>query len=134
MLLGPSRRLLLKRWTLVQSLYWSAQGSGLIYNQALSIVSTRRNVGEVLHLEQAQSAGSGRRAMRVAAAAILAACVGLIAGCGNTYRPVLSTIGAVGPAGQPTKYAVAVSTPTQTPVGGQIVFVGTWSATTTYSI
>jgi DNA-binding beta-propeller fold protein YncE len=72
--------------------------------------------------------------MRVAAAAILAACVGLIAGCGNTYRPVLSTIGAVGPAGQPTKYAVAVSTPTQTPVGGQIVFVGTWSATTTYSI
>ena len=50
--------------------------------------------------------------MRMAAAAVLAAGVGMIAGCGNSYRPVLATIGAVGPAGQPTKYAVAVSTPT----------------------
>jgi DNA-binding beta-propeller fold protein YncE len=50
--------------------------------------------------------------MRVAAAAVLAAGVGMVAGCGNTYRPVLSTIGAVGPAGQPTKYATAVSTAT----------------------
>lgn len=48
----------------------------------------------------------------MAAAAGLAACVGMVAGCGNTYRPVLATIGAIGPAGQPTKYAVAVSTPT----------------------
>lgn len=31
------------------------------------------------------------------------------AGCGNTYRPVVSSINPVGPAGQPTKYAVAVS-------------------------
>jgi YVTN family beta-propeller protein len=72
--------------------------------------------------------------MRVAAAVILAACVGMIAGCGNTYRPVLATIGAVGPAAQPQKYAVAVSTPTQTPAGGPITFVGVWSSTTTYSI
>ncbi len=50
--------------------------------------------------------------MRMAAAAGLAACLGMIAGCGNTYRPVLATIGTVGPAGQPTKYAVAISTPT----------------------
>ena len=50
--------------------------------------------------------------MRMAAAAGLAACVGMVAGCGNSYRPVLATIGAIGPAGQPTKYAVAVSTPT----------------------
>ena len=49
--------------------------------------------------------------MRLAAAAVLAAGVGMIAGCGNTYRPVVSTIGVVGPAGQPTKYAIAVSTP-----------------------
>lgn len=32
-------------------------------------------------------------------------------GCGNQYRPVVSAIGPVGPAGQPTKYAVAISTP-----------------------
>ena len=56
--------------------------------------------------------------MRIAAAAVLAAGVGMMAGCGNTYRPVVSTIGMVGPAGQPTKYAIAVSTPTKTSVSG----------------
>jgi DNA-binding beta-propeller fold protein YncE len=35
----------------------------------------------------------------------------LLAGCGNTYRPVISGISPVGPAGQPTKYAAAVSSP-----------------------
>ncbi|WP_158785664.1 YncE family protein [Granulicella sp. L46] len=33
-------------------------------------------------------------------------------GCGNQYRPVVSAIGPVGPAGQPEKFAVAVSNPT----------------------
>jgi YVTN family beta-propeller protein len=32
-------------------------------------------------------------------------------GCGNQYRPVVSAIGPVGPAGQTTKYAVVVATP-----------------------
>ncbi len=32
-----------------------------------------------------------------------------LAGCGNSYRPVVSSINPVGPAGQPNKYAVAVS-------------------------
>jgi hypothetical protein len=36
----------------------------------------------------------------------------LVAGCGNQYRPVVSAVNPVGPAGQPTKYAVAVSNPT----------------------
>ena len=31
-------------------------------------------------------------------------------GCGNTYRPVVSAINPVGPAGQPQKFAVAIST------------------------
>jgi len=100
-----------------QSLYSTARGAGLIYNQALNIVSTGRKLGEVLHLVKAQSAGSGRRAIRVAAAAVLAACVGALAGCGNTYRPVVATIGIVGPAGQPQKYAVAVSSPGPTSNG-----------------
>jgi hypothetical protein len=55
--------------------------------------------------------------MRMAAAAGLAACVGALAGCGNTYRPVEATIGIVGPAGQPTKYAIAVSSPSPTSNG-----------------
>lgn len=75
-----------------------------------------------MHLVQAQSAVSGNRsgshkAMRIVAAAGLAACMGILAGCGNTYRPVVATIGVVGPAGQPTKYAVAVSSPSPTSPG-----------------
>lgn len=53
----------------------------------------------------------------MAAAAGLAACVGALAGCGNAYRPVQATIVPVGPAGQPTKYAVAVSSPSPTSNG-----------------
>lgn len=34
-----------------------------------------------------------------------------VAGCGNTYRPVITAINPVGPAGQPPKYAVAISDP-----------------------
>ena len=34
----------------------------------------------------------------------------MLAGCGSTYRPVISSTSPVGPAGQPTKYAVAIST------------------------
>jgi len=36
-------------------------------------------------------------------------------GCGNQYRPVVSAINPVGPAGQPTKYAVAVSNTSTVP-------------------
>jgi hypothetical protein len=32
-------------------------------------------------------------------------------GCGNQYRPVVAAINPVGPAGQPTKYAVVISNP-----------------------
>ena len=68
------------------------------------------------------------------AAAVLAAGAGVLAGCGNTYRPVVATIGVVGPAGQPQKYAIAVSTPTKIPASGPINFIGAWSATTTYQL
>ncbi len=34
-----------------------------------------------------------------------------MSGCGNTYRPVVSAINPVGPAAQPTKYAVVISDP-----------------------
>ncbi|MEO6802189.1 MAG: YncE family protein [Granulicella sp.] len=38
-------------------------------------------------------------------------------GCGSTYRPVLSAINPVGPSAQPTKYAVAISSPSPTSPG-----------------
>lgn len=43
-------------------------------------------------------------------------------GCGNQYRPVVSAINPVGPAGQPTKYAVAISNP-GTNLSGLLTFV-----------
>jgi hypothetical protein len=41
-----------------------------------------------------------------------------LTGCGNQYRPVVSAINPVGPAGQPTKFVVAVSNPSATPGSG----------------
>lgn len=44
--------------------------------------------------------------LRTPAAALA---VATLVGCGNTYRPVVTAINPVGPAGQPQKYAAAVS-------------------------
>src|SRR5260370_12155970 len=78
----------------------------------------------VLHLaiieaEDTPQPRSNRRPMRSAAKsvstfALTAAALASILGCGNTYRPVVSAINPVGPAAQPTKYAIAVSTPSPT--------------------
>ncbi|MGH9595520.1 MAG: YncE family protein, partial [Edaphobacter sp.] len=38
-------------------------------------------------------------------------------GCGNTYRPVVSAINPVGPAGQPQKFAVVISSPSPSAAG-----------------
>jgi hypothetical protein len=40
-----------------------------------------------------------------------------LAGCGVQYRPVVSAINPVGPAGQPNKYAIAVSSPSAGTLG-----------------
>ncbi len=61
------------------------------------------------------------------ASALALASAGLIAvtGCGNTYRPVVSAINPVGPAAQPQKFAVAVSTTgtAARPTPGLVTFV-----------
>ena len=60
-----------------------------------------------MHSDRTPEAASSLRAISrtvVASVATLA-----LAACGNTYRPVVSSINPVGPAGQPTKYAVAIS-------------------------
>ncbi len=41
--------------------------------------------------------------------------LGSLVGCGNTYRPVVSSINPVGPAGQPARYAVVISDPNPDP-------------------
>ena len=61
---------------------------------------------------------SSRRALSQSlAAAALAVAALATAGCGNTYRPVVASINPVGPAGQPTKYAVAISSASATSNG-----------------
>ncbi|MEO7029750.1 MAG: beta-propeller fold lactonase family protein [Acidobacteriaceae bacterium] len=51
--------------------------------------------------------------MRRAAWAVIAGSIAMVlaTGCGQNYRPVVSAINPVGPAGQPNKFAVAVSSP-----------------------
>jgi hypothetical protein len=58
----------------------------------------------------------GARVSRLGVALSLIAPL-LLAGCGNEYRPVVSSVNPVGPAGQPTKYAVAVSSPGASSLG-----------------
>jgi DNA-binding beta-propeller fold protein YncE len=48
--------------------------------------------------------------------AALAAAV-LVAGCGNSYRPTVTTVTSNGPAAQPVSYAVVVSAPSPTTAG-----------------
>jgi DNA-binding beta-propeller fold protein YncE len=66
------------------------------------------------------------QALRPAFKLAFAAAVFLsVSGCGNTYRPVVAAINPVGPAGQPEKFAVVISTTgtTAKPTPGLVTFV-----------
>lgn len=70
-----------------------------------------------IEVEATSGVGSNQRSMRSrigikakAAAGVIAGLVA-VAGCGNTYRPVVTAINPVGPAAQPQKYALAISDP-----------------------
>jgi hypothetical protein len=72
-----------------------------------------------------QPVGNRLRRSNLAGIAVLTisfAAVLSTVGCGNQYRPVVSAIGPVGPAGQPEKFAVAISNPcpTLTPACGSL--------------
>jgi DNA-binding beta-propeller fold protein YncE len=58
-----------------------------------------------LHSDRIAAARASRRLTLALALAPL-----FLTACGSTYRPVVSAISPVGPAGQPTKYAVVAST------------------------
>ena len=67
-----------------------------------------------------QPVGNRLRSSSLAGIAVLTisfAAVLSTVGCGNQYRPVVSAISPVGPAGQQTKYAVAISIPSTTSLG-----------------
>ena len=59
---------------------------------------------------------SQTRVLFVEVGAALGAAI-LIAGCGNTYRPVITPINPTGPAAQPTAFAVVVSSPSASSLG-----------------
>ena len=95
-------------------------------------------MGAVLHLARVEAEGntrsrSIRRVSRSAAQtlrsasglALAAAVLVSVAGCGNTYRPVVSAINPVGPAAQPEKFAVVISSTgtTANPTPGLVTFV-----------
>ena len=58
-----------------------------------------------------------RHRRHLAGSAVLTISFAALLGCGNQYRPVVSAIGPVGPAGQVEKFAVAVSSPSTTSPG-----------------
>jgi len=60
---------------------------------------------------------SGHTRVRLVQAGAIAAVVALIAGCGDTYRPVVTPVSTAGPAAQPQSYAVVVSAPSPTTAG-----------------
>lgn len=59
----------------------------------------------------------GHVRLRLVQAGAVVAAVSLIAGCGNTYRPVITPVTNSGPAAQPAAYAVVVSAPSPTAPG-----------------
>lgn len=65
----------------------------------------------VTRVRARRQAPAARRVIAAFAVAATGFAALLLTGCGNEYRPVVSAINPVGPAGQPTKYAVAVSNP-----------------------
>lgn len=71
--------------------------------------------GRLLHSEAARLALKSWRKPLLPGSVLAVSLLAL--GCGNQYRPVVSAINPVGPAGQPTKYAIAISSPSPTSPG-----------------
>jgi hypothetical protein len=104
----------------------------------LSIDNISTVAGAVLHLARIEAEGStqsrpSRRTVRSVVQAlqspfrfgVAAALLASALGCGNNYRPVVSAINPVGPAGQPEKFAVVVSSTgtSSAPTPGLVTFV-----------
>jgi len=59
----------------------------------------------------------GPARVRLVQAGAAFAAAALVAGCGNTYRPVVTPINSTGPSPQPTSYVVTISAPPPTAAG-----------------
>ena len=89
---------------------------GVIYNRGLRFLQKNAVVGAGLHsdhrYEETQVGSVGARQVKRFLAGGLS--FGMLAamGCGNTYRPVVSSVNPVGPASQPEKFAVVIANTT----------------------
>jgi DNA-binding beta-propeller fold protein YncE len=99
----------------------------------LARIEAEGNIQSRLHRRVVRSvARSVAQALRPASRLALAAAILIsVTGCGNTYRPVVSAINPVGPAAQPQKFAVVISTPgtTAAPAPGLVTFVDVFGDT-----
>jgi DNA-binding beta-propeller fold protein YncE len=75
---------------------------------------------------------SSRTQVRLVQAGAALAAAALVAGCGNSYRPVVTPINPSGPSAQPTSYAVVVSAPSPSTAG--IVTIIDYSGDTVQTI
>jgi len=86
----------------------------------LARIEVKRNNQSRPHRRSVLSLARAASGIALAAAALVSA-----TGCGNTYRPVVTAINPVGPAAQPQKFAVVISstgTPSN-PTPGLVTFV-----------
>jgi len=60
---------------------------------------------------------SGQACARLVHIGAVCAAAALVAGCGTTYRPVITPVATTGPAAQPSSYAIVVSSPAVTSPG-----------------
>jgi hypothetical protein len=60
---------------------------------------------------------SGRSRVRLVQASLAVVSVAVVAGCGSSYRPVITPINPSGPPAQPNGYAVVVSSPASSSAG-----------------
>jgi DNA-binding beta-propeller fold protein YncE len=63
------------------------------------------------------SKNAGQARARLVQTGVVFVAAALVAGCGSTYRPVVTPINTSGPPAQPTSYAVVVSAPSPTTAG-----------------
>lgn len=85
------------------------RGSCLLPHELKVLLADRHRVADSLRRQPKLRA--------VLAASLLTGGLLSALGCGNTYRPVVTAVNPVGPAAQPTKYAIAISQPTPTGPG-----------------
>ena len=90
------------------------QGWKLLGSAYRTVISTASRVNDGTGNRTRRAGNRTQQNVRrnaIVLSTVTLACLSLTLGCGNSYRPVVSAINPVGPAGQATKYAYAIANP-----------------------